>query len=181
MVRSFQSATLFPTLTLLETLMVAKEHRLPSHLWESLIGVTAGERRREEQARSLIDAFGLTAWTDTPVGVLPTGTRRMIELASVVALEPKLILLDEPTAGIAQSESEALGRVLRAIHSAYGVTVVIIEHDIPLLSSFCHRLVAMEIGRVIAIGTPDEVRNHPAVIESYLGTNAIAVSRSGAL
>jgi ABC-type branched-subunit amino acid transport system ATPase component len=98
-----------------------------------------------------------------------------------VALEPRVILLDEPSAGIAQSETEELGRVLSAIRDAYGVTFVVIEHDMPLLTSICDRMVAMEVGRVIATGTPAEVQSHPAVVASYLGDNSVAVARSGTL
>jgi ABC-type branched-subunit amino acid transport system ATPase component/ABC-type branched-subunit amino acid transport system permease subunit len=180
MVRSFQSATLFPTLSLLDTVMVAMERSRPSTVWESLVGSGRAEHIREHTARDLIDLFGLTTYVDTPVGVLPTGTRRLVELACTVALQPRLILLDEPSAGIAQAETQQLSEVLAAIRDNYGVTFVVIEHDMPLLSAICDRMIALEVGRVIASGTPSEVQNHPAVVESYLGTNAVAVARSGA-
>lgn len=112
--------------------------------------------------------------------MLPTGTRRLVELACTVALEPELILLDEPSAGVAQAETEQLGQVLAAIRATYGVTFVVIEHDIPLLTDICDRMVALEVGRVIASGTPHEVQASPAVVESYLGSGTVAVARSGA-
>jgi len=180
MVRSFQSATLFPTLTLLDTVMVAHERSRPSGALESVLGLTGHERTREASAREVIDLFGLSRFVDAPIGILPTGTRRLVELACTIALEPKLILLDEPSAGIAQKETEQLGEVLAAIRDHYGITFVIIEHDMPLLSSICNRMIALEVGRVIAEGTPHDVQNHPAVVESYLGANAVAVARSGA-
>lgn len=180
MVRSFQSATLFPTLTLLDTVMVAQERSHPSGLIESVIGVTGREHVREHEARQIIDLFGLSRFVDVQISALPTGTRRLVELACTVALRPRLILLDEPSAGIAQAETEELGRVLAAIRDAYDVTFVVIEHDMPLLTSICDRMIALEVGHVITTGTPSEVQNHPAVVESYLGDNAIAVARSGA-
>ena len=180
MVRSFQSATLFPTLTLLDTVMVARERARPSGVLESVFGLGRADRDREASARRVIELFGLTRYTDAPIGVLPTGTRRLVELACTVALEPTLILLDEPSAGIAQAETEELGRVLEGIRDTYAVTFVIIEHDMPLLTSICDRMVALEVGTVIATGTPHEVQNHPAVVSSYLGANAVAVARSGA-
>lgn len=179
MVRSFQAATLFPTLTLLETVMVAKERAVPSRIVESVSGSPSRERARNESARALVELFGLTEQAGTPVAALPTGTRRLVELACTVAMEPQLILLDEPSAGVAQAETEQLGQVLRAIRNAYGITFVVIEHDLPLLTGLCDRLVAMEVGRVIATGTPQEVQNDPAVIESYVGGNTVAVARSG--
>ena len=180
-VRSFQSATLFPTLSLLDTVMVARERARRSNVIESSLGLRTGERARERDAGAIIELFGLTEFSSMPVRTLPTGTRRLVELACTVALEPRVILLDEPSAGIAQSETEELGRVLTAIRDAYGVTFVVIEHDMPLLTSICDRMVAMEVGRVIAVGTPAEVQAHPAVVASYLGDNTVAVARSGSL
>ena len=145
-----------------------------------MLGRSHRESRRESEARQVIDLFGLSRFVDAPIGVLPTGTRRLVELACTVALRPRLILLDEPSAGIAQAETEELGMVLAGIRDAYDVTFVVIEHDMPLLTSICDRMIALEVGRVITSGTPSEVQNHPAVIESYLGGNAVAVARSGA-
>ena len=178
-VRSFQSATLFPTLSLLDTVMVARERARRSNVLESSLGLQAGERAREADAAAIIELFGLGEFSAMPVRVLPTGTRRLVELACTVALEPRVILLDEPSAGIAQSETEELGRVLEAIRDAYGITFVVIEHDMPLLTGICDRMVAMEVGRVIAVGTPSEVQADPAVVASYLGDNLVAVERSG--
>ncbi|MFM7065048.1 MAG: ABC transporter, partial [Actinomycetes bacterium] len=129
----------------------------------------------------VIDLFGLTGFTDLPVRVLPTGTRRLVELACTVALEPQVILLDEPSAGIAQAETEELAGVLASIRQTYGITFVVIEHDMPMLTAICDRMVAMEVGRVISVGTPEQVQSDPAVVQSYLGDNEVAVARSGPL
>ncbi len=180
-VRSFQSATLFPTLSLLDTVMVARERARGSSIMESALGLSKKERTREAEARAVIDLFGLTGFTDLPVRVLPTGTRRLVELACTVALEPQVILLDEPSAGIAQAETEELAGVLASIRQTYGITFVVIEHDMPMLTAICDRMVAMEVGRVISVGTPEQVQSDPAVVASYLGDNEVAVARSGPL
>jgi ABC-type branched-subunit amino acid transport system ATPase component len=123
-------------------------------------------------------SLGLSAWRDTPIAELSTGTRRICELASLVALEPRLLLLDEPSSGLAQREVEALGRVLRDLRDVSGLTIVVIEHDIPLVMSVADTVVAMAAGRVLRTGTPDEVRNDAEVIETYLGADGVSVARS---
>ncbi|MCP4435582.1 MAG: ATP-binding cassette domain-containing protein [Actinomycetia bacterium] len=179
--RSFQSATLFPTLSLLDTVMVARERLAPSTIRESMIGLGGRDREREQAALELIEAFGLGEFTEVPVGNLPTGTRRLGELACAVAMQPKLLLLDEPSAGIAQSEVEQLSTVLVGLRNNYGLTMVIIEHDLPMLSSVCDRMIALELGRIIAQGAPLDVQRHPEVVQAYMGTEQAAISRSGAL
>ncbi len=113
--------------------------------------------------------MGLDDYRSKTVAELSTGTRRIAELACLVALEPVLLLLDEPSSGIAQRETEALAGVLLSIKGHLDTTLVIIEHDMPLIMGLSDRIVAMDAGRVIAVGTPQEVQANPAVIESYLG------------
>jgi ABC-type branched-subunit amino acid transport system ATPase component len=117
---------------------------------------------------------------DSRAADLSTGTRRICELAAQVAAEPKLILLDEPTAGVAQREAEAFGPLLRRIRDELDCAILIVEHDMPLLMGLCDRMYALEAGRVIAEGAPDELRNDPRVVASYLGTSDTAITRSGA-
>jgi ABC-type branched-subunit amino acid transport system ATPase component len=124
--------------------------------------------------------FGLTPWADTRTQDLSTGTRRICDLAAQVAAKPRLLLLDEPTAGVAQREAEAFRPLLRGIRDELGCAVLIVEHDMPLLMGLCDHVYAMEAGRVIADGTPDEIRADPAVIASYLGSDEVAIARSGA-
>ncbi len=166
--RSFQAAALFPTLTLTESVMVAQERVRPSSLVESL-GRRTTERRRELNARRSIERFGLTRFADAMVSTLPTGTRRLAELVCAVELRPSVILLDEPSAGIAHTETHRLGETLVRIREEYDVTMVIIEHDLPLLGEVCDRMIAMNAGEKIVEGTPADVREHPEVIESYVG------------
>ena len=123
--------------------------------------------------------MGLASYRSTPIRELSTGTRRIAELACLVALEPTVLLLDEPSSGIAQRETEALGGLLRDLKSDLDLTIVVIEHDIPMVMSLSDRIVVMETGRVIAEGAPAAVRADQRVIDAYLGTSAVALERSG--
>ncbi len=179
LVRSFQDAALFPTMTVLETVMLAQERTLPTTLIGAVLGSQEQERPKRERARELIAAMGLERYMHTQVQELSTGTRRITELCCLVVLQPRLLLLDEPTSGIAQRESEALAGLLRRIREELQATVVIIEHDIPLVMGISDRVAAMESGRVIRVGSPAEVRADQRVIDAYLGGDSAAVQRSG--
>jgi branched-chain amino acid transport system ATP-binding protein len=128
----------------------------------------------------LIDLMGLEAFRSKFLRELSTGSRRIVDLACVVAHRPTVILFDEPSSGIAQRETEALAPLLLRIREGLGAALLVIEHDMPLVTSVADRLVAMDQGRVIAEGDPDAVLRHPAVVASYLGTNADVLARSGA-
>jgi ABC-type branched-subunit amino acid transport system ATPase component/ABC-type branched-subunit amino acid transport system permease subunit len=179
LVRSFQDAALFPTLTVRETLMIAQERADPTRLWADALGIRTAERDKADAADEVLERMRLTRHARHAIGELSTGTRRVVELASLLTLQPRVLLLDEPSAGIAQSESDALGDLLLAIRDELGTTMVVIEHDLPLLSRLSDRMLAMNLGRVIAAGTPDEVRTDPAVVTSYLGADQAAIHRSG--
>jgi len=180
--RTFQNARLYPTLTVRETIMVALEARGHSRFVPSLLG-TPGARRRERSAVSTADEIaslvGLSRYTSHAVASLSTGTRRILELACLLAGGGSLLLLDEPTAGVAQREAEAFEPLIRRVQRELGATVVLIEHDVPLVMAVSDRVVCMESGRLIADGTPESVRSDPKVIASYLGTDVRAVERSG--
>ena len=179
LVRSFQDAALFPTMTVLETVMLAQEGIVPTTLFAAAVGSREAEKPKRERARELIGAMGLERYLHTPVQELSTGTRRITELCCMVVLRPRLLLLDEPSSGIAQRESEALGPLLRSIREQLDATLVVIEHDIPLVMGISDRIAAMESGQVIRVGSPAEVRDDPRVIESYLGAGTAALERSG--
>jgi ABC-type branched-subunit amino acid transport system ATPase component/ABC-type branched-subunit amino acid transport system permease subunit len=182
MARSFQNARLFSTMTVEDVIVLATERQMPTHTVSSLLGLppaSRSEARKHAAARAVEAAMGLLGEADTPVAQLSTGTRRIAELACLVAMSPSLILLDEPSAGIAQRESEALAGVIRSLPVQLGVTVMIIEHDIPLITAVCDRVLAMSAGQPLALGSPAEVCADPDVIESYLGTNDLAIARSG--
>jgi ABC-type branched-subunit amino acid transport system ATPase component len=181
--RSFQEALLYPTLTTWETIAVAFERHLASkdvvaaalHLPASFESETALAARVE----ALIELMGLSAFRDKLLGELSSGSRRIVELACILAQDPAVVLLDEPSAGVAQRETEALGPLLRRVQAHTGCSMLVIEHDMPLIAAVSDEVIALELGRVIARGAPAEVLSHPRVLESYLGTDTVAVGRSG--
>ncbi|MBV9042426.1 MAG: ATP-binding cassette domain-containing protein [Acidimicrobiia bacterium] len=180
--RNYQDAKLFPGLTVRETLQLGASRRARVGVFSSMVGapwVKFAERRSRQRADAVIERLGLDEWADTLTSDLSTGTRRICELAVQVTAEPRVLLLDEPTAGIAQREAEAFGPLLRRIRDELECSILIVEHDMPLLMGVCDRVYAMDLGRVIAEGTPDEIKNNPDVIASYLGTSDVAVNRSG--
>ncbi len=134
----------------------------------------------DEGVEQLIDVFGLDAYRDKFIRELSTGTRRVVDLACVMAQRPKVLLLDEPSSGIAQREAEALIPLLRRVRDELGASLMVVEHDLPLLCTISDRLIAMELGRVVAEGDPAVVLEHPAVVASYLGTDESAIARSSA-
>ena len=178
LIRSFQDSALFATMTVLETVLVAGERSRPTSLGAALTGHGRAERLREERARELLALFGLERYRHTEVGALSTGTRRIAELACLVFLEPEVLLLDEPSSGVAQAEVEQLGAVLLSVKEHLDASLIIIEHDIPLVSHLSDRLLAMETGTVLAVGDPHHVLTDPAVVESYLGGDPTAVYRT---
>jgi ABC-type branched-subunit amino acid transport system ATPase component len=181
--RSFQDARLSPALTVAENLAMGFECHLPvrDH-FASLLrlpGVVALERRVAWSVADLIELMALGAYRDKFVRELSTGTRRIVDLAMCLAHNPKVLLLDEPSSGIAQSETEALGPLLRRIQAETGCSLLVIEHDMPLITSVSDRMIALELGHPIVEGTPAEVISDPQVISSYLGGDMATINRSG--
>jgi ABC-type branched-subunit amino acid transport system ATPase component/predicted MFS family arabinose efflux permease len=181
--RSFQDARLFPELTVAETLAVAQERFVGSRSIMAaalhLPMVVDSEQHVAMRVDELVELMGLGDYRHKFVRELSTGTRRVVDLACLVAHRPAVILLDEPTSGIAQREVEALAPVIRRLRDEMGASLVIVEHDIPFVSGVSDRLLALEQGLVIATGPPADVLAHPDVIESYLGTSSAAITRSG--
>jgi branched-chain amino acid transport system ATP-binding protein len=171
--RSFQDARLWPALTVAECLAVAlhregeTEAALPAMLGPPR--VADSERMIHAGVDELIETMRLTAFRNKFVSELSTGTRRIVELACLLAHRPSVLLLDEPSSGIAQREAEALGPLLKDLRDRLGCAMLIIEHDMPLISSLADRLVALDLGRVVATGAPAAVLADAHVIESYLG------------
>jgi len=180
--RAFQNARLFSSLSVRETLMVALEARERSLLVPSMLSLPPSpqrERRKRKQANEIIGYLGLTRYADSLLGELSTGTRRIVELGALLALDSELLLLDEPTAGVAQKETEAFGPLIESIRRELGASILIIEHDMPMVMAISDRIYCLEAGCVIAEGEPSAIRSNPAVIASYLGTDERAIARSG--
>ncbi|MFM8303722.1 MAG: ABC transporter permease subunit [Actinomycetota bacterium] len=180
--RAFQNARIFGGLSVRETIMVALEARQRSLLLPSMLSLPPSpwaERTKRAQAEEIISYLGLSRYADNLVSELSTGSRRIVELGALLALDTRLMLLDEPTAGVAQKETEAFGPLIKAIQQDLGSSILIIEHDMPMVMSISDRIYCLEAGAVIAEGIPAMVRNDPAVIASYLGTDERAIQRSG--
>jgi branched-chain amino acid transport system ATP-binding protein len=128
----------------------------------------------------LIDLMGLGAFRDKFVAELSTGSRRIVDLAMSIAHDPVVLLLDEPSSGVAQKETEALGPLLKRIQAETGCAMLLIEHDMPLITSVSDEIIALELGSIVIQGTPDVVTSDPRVISSYLGGDLDIINRSGA-
>ena len=181
--RSFQDGRLFPALTVEQCLAVALDRWVDVRdpLQPALHLPTAFDAQQKIDARvdELVELLGLEAYRSKFVHELSTGSRRIVELGCLIAHRPTVILLDEPSSGIAQRETEALGPVLLRLRDQLGASLLVIEHDMPLIATVSDRLVAMDLGRTIAEGPPNAVLDHPDVIAAYLGTTASVIQRSG--
>ena len=169
--RTFQNIRLFGHMTALENVMVGAHCRTHAGLWQGLwrTGIQRSEEKSiREKSESLLRLVGIAEDQDTPAGSLPYGKQRRLEIARAMGADPELLLLDEPTAGMNESETEELRLLIQKIQ-ALGKTVVLIEHDMHLVMNVCERLVILNFGKKIAEGVPEEIRENKDVIEAYLG------------
>jgi ABC-type branched-subunit amino acid transport system ATPase component/MFS family permease len=180
--RSFQDARLFPALTVAENIAVALERyvevRSTTLAALHIPNVRRSEHKIDRRTERLIHLLGLGEFRDKFVRELSTGSRRLVDLACCMAAEPKVLLLDEPSSGIAQKEAEELGPLLQRIKFETGCTLVLIEHDMNLIRSISDELLALDLGAVVTRGAPTTVVEDPRVVESYLGTSEEAINRS---
>ena len=181
--RSFQNARLFPAMTVRENVTLALHRHLATRN-AALAAVWAPQVRREERRLAArvddaLELLGLTDYADTFAGDLSTGSRRAVDVACLMVAAPAVLLLDEPSSGLAQAETEALGPVILRLVRETGCAVLLIEHDLPLATSVCDRLVAMQLGRVIATGAPTDVLADERVRRAYLAASREVVVRSG--
>jgi branched-chain amino acid transport system ATP-binding protein len=181
--RSFQDARIFPALTVAENIAIGLERHIETrdHL-AALLNLPAIQDSELDVAytvEDLIELMSLGAFRDKFVSELSTGSRRIVDLAMAIAHDPAVLLLDEPSSGIAQRETEALGPLLKRIQAETACAMLIIEHDMPLITTVSDEIIALDLGRVLVRGTPAEVTSDPAVITSYLGGDLSVIERSG--
>jgi ABC-type branched-subunit amino acid transport system ATPase component/ABC-type branched-subunit amino acid transport system permease subunit len=180
--RGFQAARLYDDLTVRETILVALEARDRTGVVSSMFALppsTSRERAKRREATEIMRYVGLERFADEFVSNLSTGTRRITELSCQLALGARVLLLDEPTAGLAQRETEAFGPLIRRVREELGAAMLLIEHDMALVMEVSDRVYCLEAGEVIAEGAPEQVRHDPLVVASYLGTDIRSIQRSG--
>jgi branched-chain amino acid transport system ATP-binding protein len=175
--RTFQNIELFERATVIDNLLIGRNRHVGTGLVSNLLFTPftrAEERRHREAVERVIDFLELQAYRDKHVGGLPYGVRKVVELGRALAMEPRLLLLDEPASGLSVEESIDLAFWIEDIRDQMGITVLLVEHDMKLVSSVCNRVLALADGRQLAIGTPAEVQSDPAVVRAYLGDGEIA-------
>jgi len=172
--RTFQNIELFEFASVLQNLLIGRHTHRRTSLWQDLL-FTGSTRRAEIQARQkaeeVIDFLGLQNHRDALIAGLPYGVRKVVELARALCAEPKLLLLDEPSSGLNVEETDDMAWWIKDIQRDLGITVPMVEHDMSLVSKVSDRVLAMNQGEVLALGTPNEVQSHPGVIEAYLGSS----------
>ena len=173
--RTFQNLGLFGHLTVLDNILLGRHHLMKTGFLAGALW--AGPARREELAErrhceDIIELMELEPYRFQPVALLPYGVRKRVEVARALAMQPRLLLLDEPAAGMNLEETEDMARYIREINEELGITMLLVEHDMHLVMDLAHRVMAMDFGRVLAIGTPAEVQGNPDVVRAYLGATA---------
>ncbi len=174
--RTFQNIRLWKEMSVLDNIRVSQHHRLGYGLFDTLWRSRRYARREREietEARKLLEVFGLTTVADERPPNLPYGIQRKVEIARALSVRPKLLLLDEPAAGLNTSDIQELIRLVRWIHAEFRVAIFMIEHHMDVMMELCPRIQVIDFGSTIASGSPEEIRNDPAVVTAYLGDDTL--------
>ncbi|GFZ97289.1 ABC transporter ATP-binding protein [Nesterenkonia alkaliphila] len=172
MARTFQNIELFENLTVVDNLMMGRHHHLNYHWWEAIYWwgrARSSELANRRRVEEIIDFLEIEGYRDQPVGMLPYGIQKRIELGRALAMEPKLLLLDEPVAGMNAEETEDMARFILDIRSELKIPMILVEHDMGLVMDLADRVMAMDFGTPLVTGAPEEVQSNPDVIRAYLG------------
>jgi branched-chain amino acid transport system ATP-binding protein len=172
--RTFQNLALFKGMSVIDNIMSGRNLRIKSNILMQALRIGPAQREEErhrEFVEHIIDFLEIQAYRKTPVGQLPYGLQKRVDLGRALAMEPQVLLLDEPMAGMNLEEKQDMCRFVLDINDEYGTTVVLIEHDMGVVMDISDRVVVLDYGKKIGDGTPDEVRNNPEVISAYLGTS----------
>lgn len=177
MARTFQNIELFDKASVMDNIMLGRHLHIKAGIWKGITATLLGRRspaareeiRNREFVENIVEFLDLQSVRDKPVGSLPYGKRKLVELARAMALEPKFLLLDEPSAGMNTEEKEDLSLWIKEIQEVHKITILLIEHDMNLIMGISDRILAMNQGKTIVEGLPHEVQRHPEVIKAYLG------------
>ena len=172
--RTFQNLALFKGMNVIDNLMTGRNLRMKSNLLMQALRIGPAQREEEEHrafVEKIIDFLEIQAWRKTPVGRLPYGLQKRVDLGRALAMEPQVLLLDEPMAGMNVEEKQDMCRYILEVNEEFGSTIVLIEHDMGVVMDISDRVVVLDYGKKIGDGTPDEVRGNEDVIKAYLGTS----------
>ncbi|MGH2972816.1 MAG: ABC transporter ATP-binding protein [Gaiellaceae bacterium] len=175
--RTFQSLELFDELSVLDNLLVPLDAFSQRGVFGDLLRLPTtafDERKAQEKARAILHFLGLGSFADSPAGDLPVGLQRRLEIGRALCLEPRLLLLDEPAAGLDARETVELARLLASVRARFDVTMLVVDHDMALIMRVCNRIYVLDYGKIIAEGPPEQIRDDPQVVQAYLGQAAAA-------